>query len=541
MLPAAASLVECKNTLSMERLVPQATVPCRLRETTEVHGLPVPWSHEQLLAKSSSKTDIYSDVFLGTFSGLMLAASSRIRRRQPKFVRARSARQQILDIVESVVDEIPSSHFVSGSATSVSVTLPQDGDGASALSWPSDVDRLLEVCTQAKCGKGAETVTDLSVRCVMETEEVAVQWPGLVGVLQEVQERLLPGTTLRAEFDKLLVYRPGDFFKGHKDSKRCDDHVATLIAVTDCPHTGGEIVFQDADPETARWEEGAGSWCCWLSSSKHEILPITEGHRIVAAYKILAEPCSPSPADQNVVQLAWRLHECMPELKTLLEEKHLCDLGFLLHHDYSFDGKPLLDLWRLVGRDRALRLALEFLGFDMQVREVKLVHEFYPQHPVEEDGTPVHLQCRVASEVAQLSIDFGPWEWLLDDSAADDDIWGDPEKKIKLSPAAAEFYGVEELRRGDALEVLKGFPGTDVDDPDRGYWPVMGCLWCTSPDKVLERFRSGSPEGTEEDLWGNAGTFSVYWYKTAALVVRVREDSSPRFDVDIDLGGWDTL
>ena len=51
------------------------------------------------------------------------------------------------------------------------------------------------------------------------------------------------------------------------------------------------------------------------------------------------------------------------------------DAGFLLHHDYSFDGRPHVDFRRLVGRDRTLWLALEMLGLELQVREVKLVHE----------------------------------------------------------------------------------------------------------------------------------------------------------------------
>ena len=68
-------------------------------------------------------------------------------------------------------------------------------------------------------------------------------------------------------------------------------------------------------------------------------------------------------------------------LKTLLQEKRLRDAGFLLHHDYSFDGRPHMDFRRLVGRDRTLWLALELLGLELQVREVKLVHEVLAARP----------------------------------------------------------------------------------------------------------------------------------------------------------------
>ena len=57
------------------------------------------------------------------------------------------------------------------------------------------------------------------MRSVMETAEVVVEWPDLPEVLKKVETELLPDTILRAEFDKLLVYRPGDFFQGPQGLK----------------------------------------------------------------------------------------------------------------------------------------------------------------------------------------------------------------------------------------------------------------------------------------------------------------------------------
>ncbi|CAE7945201.1 unnamed protein product, partial [Symbiodinium sp. KB8] len=371
-------------------------------------------------------------------STLALALLSRRCRPKPK-LGLRCVAQKILEALESLED-IPSPHFVSGEATKSGVIVK--GSDSEPLSWPMDVEPLLEVCTQAQCGRGSETVTDLSVRSVMETQKVKVEWPELPEVLNEVERKLLPDTILRAEFDKLLVYRPRDFFKGHRDSKRSDNHVATLIAIAGCPHKGGAVVFREADEEVALWEGGCGSWCCWLTSSKHEIQPILEGHRIVATYKVLAE------------------------LKTLLQEKRLRDAGFLLHHDYSFDGRPHMDFRRLVGRDRTLWLALELLGLELQVREVKLDND---------DGELWHRKCRVAEEVQHVD----PWDWLLLD--AEQDLWSDDELRVELTREAADFFGVKELRAADAKEVLF-FARTDWDDANVGFWPVMGCLWCISRD-----------------------------------------------------------
>ena len=178
-------------------------------------------------------------------STLALALMSRRCRPKPR-LGLRCVAQKILEVLESLED-IPSPHFVSGEDTKSGVIVK--GSDSEPLSWPMDVEPLLEVCTQAQCGRGSETVTDLSVRSVMETQRVKVEWPELPDVLNEVERKLLPDTILRAEFDKLLVYRPGDFFKGHRDSKRSDNHVATLIAIAGCPHKGGAVVFREADEE----------------------------------------------------------------------------------------------------------------------------------------------------------------------------------------------------------------------------------------------------------------------------------------------------
>ena len=194
---------------------------------------------------SRSASQLPSSCMATWSSTLALALLSRRCRPKPRLGR-RCVAQKILEVLESLED-IPSPHFVSGEATKSGVIVK--GSDSEPLSWPMDVEPLLEDCTQAQCGRGSETVTDLSVRSVMETQKVKVEWPELPEVLNEVERKLLPDTILRAEFDKLLVYRPRDFFKGHRDSKRSDNHVATLIAIAGCPHKGGAVVFREADEE----------------------------------------------------------------------------------------------------------------------------------------------------------------------------------------------------------------------------------------------------------------------------------------------------
>ena len=59
---------------------------------------------------------------------------------------------------------------------------------------------------------------DKSVRRVMETERIAVQWPGLPAALEQVQRELCPWLDLEAVLYKVLVYQEGDFFEWHQIS-----------------------------------------------------------------------------------------------------------------------------------------------------------------------------------------------------------------------------------------------------------------------------------------------------------------------------------
>ena len=115
-----------------------------------------------------------------------------------------------------------------------------------------------------------------------------------------------------------------------------------------------------------------------------------------------------------------------------------------------------------------------------------------------------------------------------------EDLWSDGELRVELTKDAADFFGVKKLRAADADKVLF-FARTDWDDAHVGFWPVMGCLWCISRDKLLHKFKSSSFEGVENELWGNEGTFSIYWYKAATLMARIRADDALCCDDDIDL------
>jgi hypothetical protein len=57
---------------------------------------------------------------------------------------------------------------------------------------------------------------------------------------------MVQGRRVEAELYKVLIYREGDFFKWHWDSKKSENHIMTLcidVGLDSCE--GGELNFRD--------------------------------------------------------------------------------------------------------------------------------------------------------------------------------------------------------------------------------------------------------------------------------------------------------
>ena len=166
---------------------------------------------------------------------------------------------QICDLAEALPDHL----VCSGSSTVPVLSAPEPSLSArlslrrrALAGGGPTVEDVLAACAQAPVGRGTETVVDTSVRRVMESERIAVQWPGLPAALEQVQLELCPWLDLEAKLYKVLVYRKGDFFTWHLDSKKEQDHVLTLTVDCGAPTCeGGGIEFVHVP--AAQWRSDA--------------------------------------------------------------------------------------------------------------------------------------------------------------------------------------------------------------------------------------------------------------------------------------------
>ena len=244
----------------------------------------------------------------------------------PAPLQSEAEARQTRDSLVRCLDGLADPFFACGHASLPCVR----GTDGQTFHFPADIEKLCGLCVQASFGYGEKTLVDSKVRQTLETEAIEVEWADLQRVLDQVRSKLCPDSLLRAKLYKVLVYRPGDFFKPHVDSKREDDHLLTLVV--DCgagPCDGGEVWFLGHAPEDQNeiskpksdkagyaaqgsedgsptpdtvpsvqnltqnaWKSNqGGDWCCWFTSELHSVKSVKSGCRVVACFDILASPC----------------------------------------------------------------------------------------------------------------------------------------------------------------------------------------------------------------------------------------------------------
>jgi len=112
--------------------------------------------------------------------------------------------------------------------------------------------RLIAAAEFAPFGRREETIVDASVRNCWQIDAARVEIIGdrwreaLATATARAAEGLGVEGAVEAIFYKLLIYEPGGFFIGHRDTEKCPGMFATLIVATPGVYSGGELVIRQA-------------------------------------------------------------------------------------------------------------------------------------------------------------------------------------------------------------------------------------------------------------------------------------------------------
>jgi hypothetical protein len=93
---------------------------------------------------------------------------------------------------------------------------------------------------------------------------------------------------------KLLLYKPGGFFKPHRNTEKAAGMFGTLIVQLLSEFTRGDLVLvvRHAGKEimVKMRQEGSASYCliaAYYSDCEHEITPVETGYRLALVYSLL--------------------------------------------------------------------------------------------------------------------------------------------------------------------------------------------------------------------------------------------------------------
>ncbi len=166
-------------------------------------------------------------------------------------------------------------------------------------------EQLIAVATAAPFGRGEQTLIDPEVRRCWQIGPDQVHLGGrhwqrtLDGIVARAAEGLGVDGPVAAEFYKLLLYGPGGFFTGHRDTEKAPGMFATLVVALPSAHAGGELVVRHKGREACldlRCDDPAeAAFAAFYADCVHEVRPVAQGHRLILTYNLLRRGRSPGP------------------------------------------------------------------------------------------------------------------------------------------------------------------------------------------------------------------------------------------------------
>ncbi len=201
------------------------------------------------------------------------------------------------------------SYYTTGAVEILAPRLEVDGVGPIALPLlPVQARQLIAVAEQAPYGKGPETLVDTQVRNTWQIDATQVQigrrWEQTVtDIVKSARAGLGVTGSVTAEFYKMLVYEPGQFFLSHRDTEKAPGMFATLIIVLPSIYTGGELVVrhqgEEAVLDLCPPEPAIATFAAFYADCLHEVRPVTSGCRLALVYNLLRPDRSRLPEPPN--------------------------------------------------------------------------------------------------------------------------------------------------------------------------------------------------------------------------------------------------
>ena len=316
---------------------------------------------------------------------------------------------------------------------------PLELPSASPVSQIEDVQDFLDACSTA-----SETVIDKEYCDALKLHPASFYASFDIAntCILNLITRIMSSTPIRAELYMLNVYSTGGRFKSHVGTPRSADMFGSLVVCLPSKFTGGALVTQHQDRQvTFDWSSTAATqWAAFYNDVKHEVLPITSGHRITLTYNLYHTPAAtPLSSALNVTTNPF-----YQELKAALQNPHFMrkggTLGFFCQHKYTGISSDLEEFSPFLKREDAIVYEIaKSIGLPISLKpvceapfmnksvlsDICDIHTRYiiPKfHPKAECYYLAHLQAEVLDDEYTLTVMTVMRDHFGDGIVTDDDV-----------------------------------------------------------------------------------------------------------------------
>ncbi|KAM0549411.1 hypothetical protein ACHAPJ_009397 [Fusarium lateritium] len=416
---------------------------------------------------------------------------------------------------------------------SSTLRLPIGNDAVAQDSFTS----LLMDCQPATFGFGKEEVLDEDYRKAgkMDTDDFCTNFnPYEHGIIDTINQVLAQssrsdaqGLGVKAELYKLNVYSaPSGKFKPHVDTPRSDHQMGSLVVCLPVKHEGGQLAVRHCGREIvfdwASQSHHTVQWAAFFSDCEHEVLEVTEGHRVTLTYNLFWTSYGPASMSDHLGALDQEALHFYNALEELLQNEEFLKegglVGFTCTHAYPHTAKSSLNNLQhmLKGLDMVVYQALKRILGTARVTTVlddKEYQELYWEH-----------RSRVKRAEKFRGTKF-PYRGYSDSS--DDESIAKKKKEAKHLSCVADKLKPAMLFRGHNFYDVSLDPGVvRSPDPKSEYWAGDGEPFYHRQKITWLNYPPGSQVSKELSVafvtYGNEPDIDAY-YTSAAIVAKVNE------------------
>ncbi|MEO6126052.1 MAG: 2OG-Fe(II) oxygenase [Ilumatobacteraceae bacterium] len=407
--------------------------------------------------------------------------------------------------------------------TAPAADLVIDVKGVGQLKLPvpaSQAKELRLVARPAKYGHGEHTILDRRIRDTWEVPRSRVRidqrrWNlTLRPMLDSIRDDLaLPAaSTLTAQLHSMLVYETDQFFAPHQDSEKNDEMIGTLVVMLPSRSSGGDLVVEHRK-RSVRYSGSATAltFVAFYADTRHEVLPVETGHRVVLTYNLLltGDISGTRPVATQAEEAAGLLHRHFAQVSAARWHNDRQSLEppdrlvVLLDHQYTERGLR----WSHLKGDDATRV--ETLHAAAQLADCEIALAQAEVHETREcyDDAPPHWRRRGCAD----------WDDDPTDVSTDFEVGDVLDSEVTITPAAGEAQRFES--NVDAVELAEVTPTVELSPYDSEHTGYMG-NWGNTMDRwyrraavvIWPRSRAfairakGDPCGALDDLLADSGT-----------------------------------